>query len=342
MFKIFLILFFPLILIAQPDENNFFKKYLVNIRNINLHVPDTCFFKQLVDLSFTKDKIYICVDSKYPVQVYDINGNFIKIIGRIGNGPTEYDFKPIRIAADEKSNSVALTDGPYQNTVYLITESSFLKKSDLKYKGTSDIEFVDGQILLIGSSSSEYHYNLLNQSLEIVKQNFIVPKESIILDLIRTPYWAIQKGKNYYLSNFCYPDIFLKSIFSSKEISIESKKNFMKSSTHYKYSGLDKIENDLKQTNFNIISEYNSISKINWLISNDRYLIGKFVNHNIKTNKPERYLFVYENDIGINEIEISKEFSKSLIPFNEELIVYDYINFIETSDVSLSIWQLKN
>lgn len=61
-----------------------------NVSYIKLKTPPNIFIRVIRDIQISKDHIFIQEGLSQKVMVFDMEGNFIKQIGRIGRGPNEY------------------------------------------------------------------------------------------------------------------------------------------------------------------------------------------------------------------------------------------------------------
>jgi len=343
MYRRILIEFFllPCLLFSQSNLS-VLKQYMNHIADVRLHVPDYCTFRYLLDIAIFDDKIFICVDSGFPVQIYKKDGNFVKTIGRSGHGPNEFPIQPQKISVNTNGGNLALTDGPLGITVYLIEGNKILAKSSDNFKGIDDIDFIGNNIITIHSFSADKHIKILEKNFEIIKQYIDVPKQSSVLNIVRSPYWAIQKWDKGIITHLSYPNL-----IASGKIQTESLTNIELlpdlNLINYNYLGDDYTLDIFRRSGQSPMKVYQEYSKIKWIITNGNFSLGKYISHEPgKDRSIKSMLFYLKKEILINETEIINDIGYRLIPFNDKLVFYDFIDFSETSDVSLSIWQLKN
>ncbi len=87
-------LVFPVTIDIDGAKNNqetmFLSDYTDEISYVKLKTPDGFFIKVIRDIQFANDRIYVFEGIINKVAVFDMDGNYIQTIGRVGRGPNEY------------------------------------------------------------------------------------------------------------------------------------------------------------------------------------------------------------------------------------------------------------
>jgi len=337
---VLVILFIPLFCYSQ-DESKYLEKYMFKKETLRLNVPDSCAFRYILDIAMVSDRIFICTKSEYPIQVYNRNGKFIKTIGRMGYGPEEFLIEPQKIAVNLYGDKIALTDGPLGFTIYLIQNDTIKRKSSKEFKGAVDLEFVDDNILLSGSSVFGKHLKIINEQFEILEEDFKIPETSSILNIVKYPFWAVQKVDAKFITHLCYPAVILNHQFKLGKLYTDESIDPIKFS-YYQELTPDMTLDQYLKSGTNGLDLYTKFSKLKWIISTNNRTLGQYISFG-ENGISSAYTVLFYN-IGnrmVDEIIISNDIGYRMIPHNDQLFFYDFIYSTETLDVNLSIWQLK-
>jgi len=118
---------------------------------------------------------YIIVAQAQRVMVFDKNGRFVRNIGRVGQGPGEFNWL-LSIAIDEKNNRLfILSAGPGKIISYCLS-GDFISEIVLPPPRPFDIHYVDGHFLLTKEQfgRNEDGRRFLHSSLYRLDENFQV------------------------------------------------------------------------------------------------------------------------------------------------------------------------
>lgn len=171
------ILFIPL-LPAQDAKTLEFKTFVKDTDEANSYL-----FTMPSDIAFDKDQsVYILDISEHMIFKFDVNGKFIKTIGKKGEGPGEMQF-PLGIAI--KDNILYLIDGSTAINTYDLNGESIASKQ----KDFTPVQNVKAfpQVFFIGGD-----YDAEDLSISLCKYNW-QGKKTDVLDSLSYKHYFTQK-----------------------------------------------------------------------------------------------------------------------------------------------------
>lgn len=293
----------------------------------NLHYTNETFPKHIFDIDFNNNNnIYVLGgNKKYPCVKFDRKGNFVGKIGKIGSGaPGEYPTNPYRMAC--RGDSVALLNN-YLSTISLFIDSNFVKKMDFSPKigRTSDICFINNNLLVSFYGNSDKLLYVLNKDFEIVSKKYDQSSDGKFASFIESTFWGLQKIDSKIILNILYPDNINISKFEDNRINHLITIENIKLSNYSYTNTSDTFEEKIAKTT-SPFKFYKSFGKIIWISEYKGILIGLYWNDtdiagNPRSRSIKQVLFFLNNDGELlleKELENEAEeiFIRKLIPVN--------------------------
>ena len=101
------------------DENNSLEISIKNIecKFIPLETTNECLFNDVHTIEINNDTIFLITKKYRSIFAFDIKGNFIGEIGKIGNGPGE-QLRPSSFHINRKNNEIIIADMSKQSLLY--------------------------------------------------------------------------------------------------------------------------------------------------------------------------------------------------------------------------------
>ncbi len=295
-------------------------KILKATDSLNLSFPDTLFPKKIEDIVFTQEYLYILnlnFTTKYPLLKLNKKGDFIKIIGKIGNGPKEMKFLPFKISGKK---NILVAGSPTLNTFYVFkndtlnTWHSFLSNkirfSDLKILN-------ENNIICTSYGKTKYHLTVLDSNLNIKYQYIKMPKSTGLATLAGfLNFFAITgKDKNIY-THYCYPPNIYKIKFDEFYSKIENTKMIYNGSGLSKYSkpNYQNILNDFQNGKLRKLDVFKKFSRIHLIYKEKNFLLGIYLTSFGENAK--KYVFILKDNGLIKEVQIPNEDTKGLFIYD--------------------------
>ena len=101
-----------------------------------------------------KDRIYVLDDVlARAVLIFDMNGKFLRKIGRIGGAPNEFALLG-GVAVDEKNDRLVLLDGMKQKLMYFTLDGNYIKNSDININFCGQMEILPSGNMVAAVSKS--------------------------------------------------------------------------------------------------------------------------------------------------------------------------------------------
>jgi DNA-binding beta-propeller fold protein YncE len=88
-------------------------------------------FKCPACVTVHEDKVIVSDWGNHRVQIFTLDGKFLKQIGKQGNGPSEFK-RPLGVAVDEKGNIAIVDEGNNRLQIFRSDFSYFSKVTGLK------------------------------------------------------------------------------------------------------------------------------------------------------------------------------------------------------------------
>ena len=306
------------------NDNNIKSFYSIvqTTDSIPLSFPDSLFPKHIVDAVITHDNIYILNldrNTKYPVTKLTRNGNYIKTIMRIGNGPEEIKFLPFKISGNK---NILVAGSPTLNTIYvykndtLHTKRSFWSK---RIKFSDIMVLKDNNILCSSYGDTKYHLFLLNNKLKIIDKFIPLPKKAKLTTLAGfLNFYALSGDKNSIISHYSYPayvyEIKTKDPINKSSVNIRFKGQGLSKFISPNYS---RIQSDYQKGKIRPLEVYKKFSRIHLIYKEKNYIMGIYLTSFGK--KAEKHAFILQNDHLIKEIHIPDENTKGLFVYDSGL-----------------------
>jgi len=171
------------------------------------NIPDSILIGN-ISAYFKLGNYQIIVDKRYSrsVDLFDKNGNFLKRLKRIGNGPGEYR-KIVSCSIDKKNNHIILFDRQKIN-FYSIPNFKYIKSISVKGSGAfADMIFFNNYIYLYSISKFSDKLGLLGRiNIKDNKREILIKKVPEILNRtswIGKKQFAIYNDNLYFIPSFC-------------------------------------------------------------------------------------------------------------------------------------------
>ena len=122
--------------LANVNENSdlsFLNKYSINITEladsvsfVKLEITDDCLIASIKKIFFIEDRFFIHESKTSSILVFDKSGKFLYRVGRLGNGPGEYN-RISSFLCDEKNNRLMIYDVVSLKMIYYSLEGQLIK-----------------------------------------------------------------------------------------------------------------------------------------------------------------------------------------------------------------------
>ena len=148
---------------VSQNDTVYFSDLFNDYHIIPLETRKECLIGQINSIRFCDSKIII-LDGRISksVFIFDLNGNFIRKIGKVGKGPGEY-ISPSSISADEEKKEIAIYDGRLNRIQLFSLEGKFLKSIKIRQKlACKSIEVFNGRIYLSNYVHNSIKYLLFS------------------------------------------------------------------------------------------------------------------------------------------------------------------------------------
>ena len=304
----------------------------------DLKYPSEAFPKYIQDVSITGDYIYVISNTKkYPLVKFYKNGNFAKLVSRIGLGPGE--IKGWNHKIDIEDSLLVIFDGEYNRLLFYKNDQYYFEKSytDDAFERLdviiNDIKLLNNDYLLV-SCCYNANYNLLlmkinNKDLKIVQRLYKLPLSSDLPRILGSAtHHGLVKCGNIYLSHFSYPPHIIESTF------IEDSLKIIKVMKNINFHDFQRVDSSLslKTLKVNSLDDYTSIyysiSKLRWVVKMRNYYVGLYTYYpsnfkevkGFKLKDAKYKLFILHNNKIIHERKLSRR--SCFIPYNGEIIYY--------------------
>ena len=315
--------------------NNFF-----SIKDsIIIDIPNKYLFSYIKDISVFKNGMYLCVASKkFPILKLE-NNKYIKNIGRIGQGPNEYNFPPTKISCDSTGKFFIASDGPNALNIYFYNGSKLMKKNFYKLKRIYDVELYENKIIIGLAGRAKYRIILYDTAFNLISKKIKLPKVASMLENIGTPFWTFQRNGNEIISNISYPLHIYRSIIKGNRIISKEILPNLKLKNYGEIDTTLSLDNTFKMTRKKRLRLYARMGKLFWILKNKNKYVGMYF-YQDKKSKAKFNLFIVDENKKLLELPINNhKDALTLIPVGDHLINYSFIKKEER--VFLKILKLK-
>ena len=141
--------------ILKNQQEVFVSNIAESVEYIRLDTTSSSLLGRIIDAKFTKDYIFIHHNGNHLLAQFDIKGNFIRNIGKIGRGPREYTL--IRKFSVDEENQLIYIQTSYKKGIMVFSFSGKYVKSirDIGFDGwicwARDTLFIQFQEPFIGN-----------------------------------------------------------------------------------------------------------------------------------------------------------------------------------------------
>ncbi len=269
------------------------------------------------DICFTGENYYVLGSNrKYPLVKFDKKGNFIKNIGKIGNGPGEFIFFIHKIAINKNKEIVAKTLS--FNQLYLIKNDSIVFRKTLgEAAAISDIGWLSNdKILCTGYGRGKWHYLIFNKKLELT-DTLVELKHNIVPEGFIENF-SLNIKENEIISHHLYPAKIYFYNFKNNHLIKKREIYFQNYLTDFKKVDLNKILENYHNGKISLIQMLYSFPKIMWLTRYNKLITGIYyaarTSRKISKRKEKKfYLFILnlENN-KVKDFELEPGATKDL------------------------------
>jgi hypothetical protein len=132
------------------------------VEYIELKTPEDIIVTRIWDVKQLDD--YLLIHARLDVYLFHTNGQFIRQIGRLGQGPGEY-IVPVNVEIDHKKKEIIISDT--EKMLFYDLDGNFLRNKKFKFKSSTDLGLSDS-ILWISRSitTGRYKYTAVAISLQ--------------------------------------------------------------------------------------------------------------------------------------------------------------------------------
>lgn len=206
-------LVFPVTIDIDGARNNqetmFLSDYTDEISYVKLKLPSGLFLKLIRDVQIANDSIYVFEGTINKIIVFDIDGNYIKTIGRIGRGPNEYiSLRSFYVDQSDRYLLLYTSSGD----ILRFTPDGVLVKKLFNLRYANEMYFLNHYLIFTGFSGS--NMNMPDSIMKITVTDLNRTK----IDSIPSPFYSI---KNWRVKNLWFPGHFAASRYNGVLLSNE-------------------------------------------------------------------------------------------------------------------------
>ena len=251
----------------QATVNSIPKEFIKNIDYVALENRNECDMNNIKKVIITKKFILIC---NYPgLYQFNTKGEFIRKIGKQGNGKNDY--KDVQdFVADTINKTIIVLDENARKLLYFSFEGKFIKSNDTIPEYSDGIEMCESQRLLIHianpKGNSKYRYVFINNIGQVI--NTITnpisfkPKRKIV-DLFD------KEGYTYQLNGILHVmDILCDTIYAVN-------KNYSLTPKYLLHSGKYKFSPDYRFNYFDLFDSKNIYALPGSIFESSNYIMIK-------------------------------------------------------------------
>jgi hypothetical protein len=153
-----------------------------SLNTIQLETSENNLLAHIKDIKIYANKLFI--DDGFKIAIFDINGKFIQVLGKKGQGPGEYN-RVTNMAIDEDSGKTYLSD--YKKLMVFNSEHQFVEERKLDYH-LNYLKILDGELWIVSEEigikigddfANKTNIYKLDESYQI---SDTIPFRTIILD----------------------------------------------------------------------------------------------------------------------------------------------------------------
>jgi hypothetical protein len=206
-------LIFPVTIDIDGAMNNqdtmLLSDFTDEIYYVKIKPPTGLFLKIIRDVQIVNDTIYVFEGTINKIIAFDMDGNYIKTIGKIGRGPNEYI--SLRSFYVDESNSYLLFYTSSGDILRYSPDGELIKKYfNLKY--ANEMYFLNQKLIFTGFMGS--NKNMPDSIMKITVTEFNGTK----IDSIPSPFYSIN---NWRVKNLWFPGHYAASRFNGVLLSYE-------------------------------------------------------------------------------------------------------------------------
>ena len=290
-------------------KNSVEKENIYNIfiksDSLTLDYPDSLFPKNISDLTFFKDHLYVLsfgANIKYPLIKFTTTGKYVKTISRHGMGPMEFQYNPYRICSN---NKYLLTFSESFNSLFLIENDKIVKKTSIPPDSclVSSVAFLDDNKILCTSKKWTYkinvpkkHIYILNDSLKIIDSFQDFTKDADLLSYASFAFIrCISRNGAKIATHYGYPpDINIFS-YKNKKLKMDTVINNIPF-TDFKYvANAEKLRKKYDDQKISPPEFLRSFSRLDFVYLDKNYILGKYYTFYNKEQVLDVHFFILRN-----------------------------------------------
>ena len=148
------------VLVEKVSDKLYMEPLIEEAYYVPLETTDESLFAYNRKTIVYKDRIYVLDDVlARAVFIFDMNGKFLRKIGRIGGAPDEFAYLG-GMAVDEKNDRLVLLDGMKRKLMYFTLDGDYIKNSDININFCGQMEILPSGNMVAAVSKNSMNVHL--------------------------------------------------------------------------------------------------------------------------------------------------------------------------------------